>query len=409
MVSLNKHLNNFYLNRFCIIFFLVIISCDNKSFVSDEILNSYEYSIVSSTDFNFSTYQISPSIGDDEKIFVGNNNYFKNLTTFIEFNDYNEYINFNMKIDSAVIKIKFLDNQNIDFLKSHELSLGFIEKPNEYNELTTNYDNISWLNDEYLTISSQVESDSNGLYNLVFNLDSNFIEMLSDSTFNPLFILEELYDENEILNLYSSNSITNKPFLSLFTSSENDTLFDSSFVINASSDVTIFEYPKLNEQFLDSNLNYLSLGAGLNTIIKPILKSVELPNTANIIKANLNIKIDTLITLDSLNLNFQAITFEDSAINWNWGEVLMKDPYPPISNIFGQSLLSNIENSTLSLDITNYIQFILSQRFLNENELVNIGLKIDLVNANSIFDIIVFKNNLSSTNNVYVDIFYENN
>ena len=409
MVSLNKHLNNFYLNRFCIIFSLLIISCDNKSFVSDEILNSYEYSIVSSTDFNFSTYQISPSIGDDEKISVGNNSYFKNLTTFIEFNDYNEYINFNMKIDSAVIKIKFLDNQNIDFLKSHELSLGFIEKPNEYNELTTNYDNISWLNDEYLTISSQVESDSNGLYNLVFNLDSNFIEMLSDSTFNPLFILEELYDENEILNLHSSNSITNKPFLSLFTSSENDTLFDSSFVINASSDVTIFEYPKLNEQFLDSNLNYLSLGAGLNTIIKPILKSVELPNTANIIKANLNIKIDTLITSDSLNLNFQAVTFEDSAINWNWGEVLIKDPYSPISNIFGQSLLSNIENSTLSLDITNYIQFALSQRFLNENELVNIGLKIDLVNTNSIFDIIVFKNNLSSTNNIYVDIFYENN
>ena len=406
---MNKHLNNFYLNRFCIIFSLLIISCDNKSFVSDEILNSYEYSIVSSTDFNFSTYQISPSIGDDEKISVGNNSYFKNLTTFIEFNDYNEYINFNMKIDSAVIKIKFLDNQNIDFLKSHELSLGFIEKPNEYNELTTNYDNISWLNDEYLTISSQVESDSNGLYNLVFNLDSNFIEMLSDSTFNPLFILEELYDENEILNLHSSNSITNKPFLSLFTSSENDTLFDSIFVINASSDVTIFEYPKLNEQFLDSNLNYLSLGAGLNTIIKPLLKNVELPNTANIIKANLNIKIDTLITSDSLNLNFQALTFEDSAINWNWGEVLIKDPYPPISNIFGQSLLSNIENSILSLDITNYIQFILSQRFLNENELVNIGLKIDLVNTNSIFDIIVFKNNLSSTNNVYVDIFYENN
>lgn len=406
---MNKHLNNFYLNRFCIIFSLLIISCDNKSFVSDEILNSYEYSIVSSTDFNFSTYQISPSIGDDEKISVGNNSYFKNLTTFIEFNDYNEYINFNMKIDSAVIKIKFLDNQNIDFLKSHELSLGFIEKPNEYNELTTNYDNISWLNDEYLTISSQVESDSNGLYNLVFNLDSNFIEMLSDSTFNPLFILEELYDENEILNLHSSNSITNKPFLSLFTSSENDTLFDSIFVINASSDVTIFEYPKLNEQFLDSNLNYLSLGAGLNTIIKPLLKNVELPNTANIIKANLNIKIDTLITSDSLNLNFQAVTFEDSAINWNWGEVLIKDPYPPISNIFGQSLLSNIENSILSLDITNYIQFILSQRFLNENELVNIGLKIDLVNTNSIFDIIVFKNNLSSTNNVYVDIFYENN
>ena len=406
---MNKHLNNFYLNRFCIIFSLLIISCDNKSFVSDEILNSYEYSIVSSTDFNFSTYQISPSIGDDEKISVGNNSYFKNLTTFIEFNDYNEYINFNMKIDSAVIKIKFLDNQNIDFLKSHELSLGFIEKPNEYNELTTNYDNISWLNDEYLTISSQVESDSNGLYNLVFNLDSNFIEMLSDSTFNPLFILEELYDENEILNLHSSNSITNKPFLSLFTSSENDTLFDSIFVINASSDVTIFEYPKLNEQFLDSNLNYLSLGAGLNTIIKPLLKNVELPNTANIIKANLNIKIDTLITSDSLNLNFQAVTFEDSAINWNWGEVLIKDPYPPISNIFGQSLLSNIENSILSLDITNYIQFILSQRFLNENELVNIGLKIDVVNTNSIFDIIVFKNNLSSTNNVYVDIFYENN
>ncbi len=409
MVSLKKHLNNFSLNRFCIIFSLLIISCDNKSFVSDEILNSYKYSIVSSTDFNFSTYQISPSIGDDEKISVGNDSYFKNLTTFIEFNDYNEYINFNMKIDSAVIKIKFLDNQNIDFLKSHELSLGFIEKPNEYNELTTNYDNISWLNDEYLTISSQVESDSNGLYNLVFNLDSNFIEMLSDSTFNPLFILEELYDENEILNLYSSNSITNKPFLSLFTSSENDTLFDSSFVINASSDVTIFEYPKLNEQFLDSNLNYLSLGAGLNTIINPILKNVELPNTANIIKANLNIKIDTLITSDSLNLNFQAVTFEDSAINWNWGEVLIKDPYSPISNIFGQSLLSNIENSTLSLDITNYIQFILSQRFLNENELVNFGLKIDLVNTNSIFDIIIFKNNLTSTNNVYVDIFYENN
>ena len=388
---------------------MLIMSCDNKSFVSDDILNSYEYSVVSSTDFNFSTYQISPLIGDDEKISVGNNSFFKNLTTFIEFNDYNEYINFNMQIDSAVIKMKFLDNQNIDFLKSHDLSIGFIEKPNEYNELTANYDNISWLNDEYLTITSQVEIDSNGLNNLIFNLDSNFIEMLSDSTFKPLFILEELYDDNEILNFYSSNSIANKPSLNLFTSSENDTLFDSSFVINASSDVTIFQYPKLNEEFSDSNLNYLSVGAGLNTIIKPTLKNIELPNTASIIKANLNIEVDTLITLDSLNLNFQAFAIEDSAINWNWGEVLIEDPYFPISNIFSQSSLSKIENSKLSLDITNYIQFLLSQRFLNENELVNIGLKIDVINSNSIFDIIVFKNNFTSTNNIQVNIFYENN
>ena len=332
-------MNNFFLNRFYIIIFLITISCENKSFFSEDILNVDELSVVSSNQMKFSTYQITPSIGNSEIISVGNKGLFKNLTTFIEFKDYHQHEILNMKIDSALIKIKFLNNQNLDYLKPEDLSIGFIEKPIEYNELTTNYDNISWLNDEYLTISSQVESDSNGLYNLVFNLDSNFIEMLSDSTFNPLFILEELYDENEILNLHSSNSITNKPFLSLFTSSENDTLFDSIFVINASSDVTIFEYPKLNEQFLDSNLNYLSLGAGLSTIINPLLKNVELPNTANIIKANLNIKIDTLITSDSLNLNFQAVTFEDSAINWNWGEVLIKDPYPPISNIFGQSLL----------------------------------------------------------------------
>ena len=402
-------MNNFFLNRFYIIIFLITISCENKSFISEDILNIDELSVVSSNEMKFSTYQITPSIGNSEIISVGNKGLFKNLTTFIEFKDYHQHEILNMKIDSALIKIKFLNNQNLDYLQSEDLSLGFIEKPIEYDELTTNYDNISWLNDAYYKINSNVEIDSNGLNDLVFNLDSNFIAMLSDSTFKPLFILEELYNEDEILSFYSSNDVSNKPFLNLFTSSDSDTSYDSSFVIDAFSDVTIFEYPKLNEEFLDSNLNYLSIGAGLNTIIKPTFENLALPNTASIIKANLNIEIDTLIALDSLTINFQAFSLEDSVINWNWGEVMMQDPYNSISNIFSQSLVSSIENSTLSLDITNYIQSIISQRLINGNILVNTGLKIDIINSNSLFDIVVFKNNSNSNDNIHLDIFYENN
>ena len=81
----------FPLFRFYIIIFLITISCENKSFISEDILNIDELSVVSSNEMKFSTYQITPSIGNNEIISVGNKGLFKNLTTFIEFKDYQSF------------------------------------------------------------------------------------------------------------------------------------------------------------------------------------------------------------------------------------------------------------------------------------------------------------------------------
>ena len=348
-------MTNYFKNNFYIIYILLIISCDDTSFTSEKILESYEYSIISSNDILISTYQTYPSIGKSEKIYIGNNEFFNEIKTFIEFNNYHQNLNSVLKIDSGFIKLNFFDIQNIDSLKLMDISLGIIEKPEEYNEVEANYNNISWLDDDYLKINPTMEIDSMGLYHLVFNFDSNYVEILNDSTLQPLFVLEESNVNNEIFSFYSSNSLLNKPFIKFFTSTVSDSFNDSTFIIDAISDVSIFDYPELNEEFKDTLFHYSSIGAGLKTIIKPNFENIILSNSVSIIKAYLEIGIDTsksLISSDS-EITFQAFAIEDSSINWEWGEIQSDDNYNIISNNFSQSLISSIENSKLSLDITS--------------------------------------------------------
>ena len=390
---------------------MLIISCDDTSFTSEKILESYEYSIISSNDILISTYQTYPSIGKSEKISIGNNEFFNEIKTFIEFNNYHQNLNSVLKIDSGFIKLNFFDIQNIDSLKLMDISLGIIEKPEEYNEVEANYNNISWLDDDYLKINPTMEIDSMGLYHLVFNFDSNYVEILNDSTLQPLFVLEESNVNNEIFSFYSSNSLLNKPFIKFFTSTVSDSFNDSTFIIDAISDVSIFDYPELNEEFKDTLFHYSSIGAGLKTIIKPNFENIILSNSVSIIKAYLEIGIDTsksLISSDS-EITFQAFAIEDSSINWEWGEIQSDDNYNIISNNFSQSLISSIENSKLSLDITDYVQSIISKRLINGNELKNNGLKIEIINSKSLFDIIVFKNDSTLISNGFLNIFYEKN
>jgi len=411
MILLKNHLTNYFKNKFYIIYIFLFISCENTSFTSEKILESYEYSIISSNDINISTYQTYPSIGKSEKISIGNNEFFNEIKTFIEFNNYHQNLKSVLKIDSGFIKLNFFDTQNIDSLKLMNISLGIIEKPEEYNEVETNYNNISWLDDDYLKINPIMEIDSVGLYHLVFNFDSNYVKILNDSTLQPLFILEESNVSNEILTFYSSNSLSNKPFIKIFASTISDTSNDSTFIIDAISDVTIFDYPKLNEEFKDTLFHYSSIGAGLKTIIKPMFENIMLSSSVSIIKAYLDIGIDTsksFISSES-EITFQAFALEDSSINWEWGEIKSDDNYNIISNNFSQSLISSIENSKLSLDITDYVQSIISKRPINGNELINNGLKIEIINSKSLFDIIVFKNDSTLINNGFIKIFYEKN
>ena len=171
-------------------------------------------------------------------------------------------------------------------------------------------------------------------------------------------------------------------------SDTSETVVDSTRVFNGQSDVTLFIPPNLENSLFDSNYSYIGVAAGLVTVVKADLASMNIPKKASVRRAKLILTMDKAHSsagaLDSLFI--QAYVLEDTITNWSWGEELNEDIYDHHTASNAKSSSAAPIGSILKLDVTDLLQSIISEREVEDKTIVNLGFKLKMINSGSVFD-----------------------
>jgi hypothetical protein len=192
-------------------------------------------------------------------------------------------------------------------------------------------------------------------------------------------------------------------------SDTSETVVDSTRVFNGQSDATLFIPPSLENGLFDSSYSYIGVAAGLVTVVKADLASMNIPKNASVGRAKLILTIDEAHSsagaLDSLF--FQAYALEDTVTNWGWGEVLTEDIYNHLTASFARSFSAAPSGSVLKLDVTDLLQSLISEREVDDKTIVNLGFKLKMINSGSIFDYAAVRSDSSALGQPLLELFYE--
>ena len=291
--------------------------------------------------------------------------------------------------------------------------MGYFRRDSNYVELGSNYTNVDWISDDYPRLSSKFSSDTTGLMHLRFPIDSALVKTLGDTAEGSWLYLLELPEESDfMLKFYSSDSPIHGPILRTFmhtTTDDSATVVDSTRVFNGQSDVTLFIPPNLENSLFDSNYSYIGVAAGLVTIVKADLASMNIPKKASVGRAKLTLTMDKAHSsagaLDSLFI--QAYVLEDTITNWSWGEELNEDIYDHHTASNAKSSSAAPIGSILKLDVTDLLQSIISERDVEDKTMVNLGFKLKMINSGSVFDYAAIRSDSSALGQPLLEIYYE--
>ena len=151
------------------------------------------------------------------------------------------------------------------------------------------------------------------------------------------------------------------------------------------------------------------MATGLVTIVKPDLAALDIPKEATIGRAILSLPFDiensSTASLDSFY--FQAFALDDSVSDWNWGEVLTSDSYEHHTATFARSTSATPVGSILKLDVTELLQSVVSGRDDNGVEILDLGLKLKMINSATVFDFAAMRSDSSTAGQPLLEVFYE--
>ena len=315
--------------------FLLLLCCESDTFITNLENTSLKTQEATSTNFKFKSYQIPPSVGGLQFIYLGNKEGYEASRTLVEFESHEILRWANFQVDSGHFQFTLDTNYTMDNDIESSFTLGYFRRDSNYAESISNYSNVGWINDGYPKLSSSVITDSSGLKHLFFMADSTIVQNLADTTDGSwLYILESTQINNNMLRFYSSNSPVNKPLFRAFmhqdtSSSDTSNSLDSTRIFEALSDVTLFVPPALSSDSFDSSFSYIGVASGLATIVKPDLFVLDIPKEASIARAKLILQVDRQSSYHSNldSLLFQAYAMEDTILDWSWGEILKEDSY----------------------------------------------------------------------------------
>ena len=409
-------MNHFGSRFFCTIASLFLISCENEAFLinlDDAPLQSH---VASTTSFKFKTYQVPPTLGGLHSIYAGRNEQFDASRTLLEFESHTILNWANFEIDSGYFQLT-LDSTFSGYIpETSTITMGYFRRDSNYVELGSNYTNVDWISDDYPRLSSKFSSDTTGLMHLRFPIDSVLVKTLGDTAEGSWLYLLELPEESDfMLKFYSSDSPIHGPILRTFMHTATDdsdtsaTVVDSTRVFNGQSDVTLFIPPNLENSLFDSNYSYIGVAAGLVTVVKADLASMNIPKKASVGRAKLILTMDEAHSsagaLDSLFI--QAYAMEDTITNWCWGEELNEDIYDHHTASNAKSSSAAPIGSILKLDVTDLLQSIISERDVEDKTMVNLGFKLKMINSGSDFDYAAIRSDSSALGQPLLEIYYE--
>jgi len=395
--------------------FLLLLCCESDTFITNLENTSLKTQEATSTNFKFKSYQIPPSVGGLQFIYLGNKEGYEASRTLVEFESHEILRWANFQVDSGHFQFTLDTNYTMDNDIESSFTLGYFRRDSNYAESISNYSNVGWINDGYPKLSSSVITDSSGLKHLFFMADSTIVQNLADTTDGSwLYILESTQINNNMLRFYSSNSPVNKPLFRAFmhqdtSSSDTSNSLDSTRIFEALSDVTLFVPPILSSDSFDSSFSYIGVASGLATIVKPDLFILDIPKEASIARAKLILQVDRQSSYHSNldSLLFQAYAMEDTILDWSWGEILKEDSYSHHTGTIARSLSSSPIESILKLDVTEILQSIISERESDEKIVADLGLKLKIINSKTIFDYIAIKQDSSGLGQPKLEVLFE--
>ena len=400
----------------CTIVSLFLISCESEAFVTNLDDAPLQSQVASTASFQFKTYQVPPTLGGLHSIYVGRNEQFDASRTLVEFESHTILNWANFEIDSGYFQFTLDSTFSGDIPDESTITMGYFRRDSNYVELESNYTNVDWITEDFPKLSSRFASDTTGLIHLRFSVDSTLVTTLGDTAEGSwLYLLGSPEDSDFMLKFYSSDSPIYGPILRIFMhqptddSDSSETVVDSTRVFNGQSDATLFIPPSLENGLFDSSYSYIGVAAGLVTVVKADLASMNIPKNASVGRAKLILTIDEAHSsagaLDSLF--FQAYALEDTVTNWGWGEVLTEDIYNHLTASFARSFSAAPSGSVLKLDVTDLLQSLISEREVDDKTIVNLGFKLKMINSGSIFDYAAVRSDSSALGQPLLELFYE--
>lgn len=298
------------------------------------------------------------------------------------------------------------------------LTLGYFGSDTLYSELESNYSNIDWLPSEYPDLPSFTAVDtSTGLTHVRFRVDSSFVASLADTANEELlFVVEADDDLSSMIAFHSSESTNNQPVFRIFYHIAADTVadttdvqIDSTLTVNIVDDLSIVIPPPLDNTHFDSTLSYAGAAAGLRTLIRADLESLEISDIAAVIAANLVLPIaqSASVLTSGSGSEVQIFTLSDTVDSWLWGEsVLTEDPFDHLIVAGTISPRAALSDSAFVLDVKDVFQSIISERVVEDASITNLGLKLMMVSSPSVFDYVALRTDDSAGTAPRLEILY---
>ena len=375
---------------------IVTFSCEEDIFFTENLNDSFlTPHDTSTTDFKIISYQVPPQLGGMDSLNVGSIGLFK--IPFILLKPGNlDFLNDSLvTVDSAYFRITFVPLANDSIADNSFFELGIIEVDSGYSENSTNHTNIDWVPDEYPKLP-EVSITVDSLLNQFLKFDiatSRIIAWADTSNPDSMFILK-LVEEfpTELITFYSRESSNQSPFIEVFYHIDPDTSKDTSAVqrdtsktILMVSDISLIEPPELNGVNFDSTSAYVSVGAGLRSLVSINFDSLKIPRDAVVIKAHIELTPDSVnshfLTKNKFKIQLFALT--DSA-DVNWGDIFDEDNIIHGASPDMFSNVSSLDDSIFKINVKNIVQALIVDRF------ENLDFKLLATNSGSVYDYLSF-------------------
>ena len=376
-------------------------------------------SVSSISSFN---YQTPPELGNSTLLFLGSDSsgfqnpfaLFKLPSTSINTSEtYDSLLDSTVEIDSA----KFMLTVNNDTIENGMIfDLYYFPNAGDsiFNETNSNYLNFN-PNDfspEYVSSSRLFQKTPDSTETIlptlsfnVLNIIHSFIIDSSNINQNRTLMVKPKFELTEVLSLKSSESgFLYSPQLHIFT---HDTTFIDSTSDSISVDTLSHNFISTNDLSIiippsvNSAPGVLTLSRGIaykGLIEIPDLDSLllPLPEQAVITKAELSF----YYPLDTAKSNFylQVQPVSDSIYYEQLAGVLLEDPINIIPNMLPVVNISN--NGKVSLNIREYLQL------LHFGYVSNYGLKLEVVNTSSPFNLHILYSTIVDSLNPELFIHY---
>ena len=397
----------FYKGNLLVVFYLTLSSwqCTESPIEADLSHLSLNIDTLSIKIGDAITYRVVPSLGSNERLYLGNKNEIQIPISFIGINDalyWDYYLDSTIEFDSLHF-ILYCDDSTLSQVSSPIL---YFKSDSQFSESKSTYFDFDGFSlSDWIDLgqpSVKVQNDTSGFFTqteLIWDIMS-LVETLTDTADSNLirsFAIQLINNDTSFIEIYSreASSGSRDPkvkgyYHQKIVIDQDSISYDTSnFTIYSFADISVFNSSNVDP---DTNKISLSNGLGLRSIISIDFDSSSIPDGALIRKANLKVSVDTSLSFNDFNIIVDPTETDLDTSN----TIFETDPFQGIGYPYRVS--STIDNGLFTISLKAFFQNV---ALGNEP---NFGFKLISDEKNNPFDLIHF--NIEDDNKPVLELIY---